>query len=426
MNLNKHLLPKDRPVGGFFYERERITPLQFAANQGNMDQVQLLLELGADVNGPPGDHGSTLHYGLLSKDKDIVHFLLQKGANVDHSFDQSAIFKAVQNGLDKMIPALLAHGTNITATEDMESSLAAAFMAENRELMKFLWDKGARFTDEDGDIAVNAMEQDDYLDDMKLLLGDYDFDPTAKTSLRPMDLVVDLTVQKTDTQAIKLLIDRGLPLGGQEMQIGFEGACSTGHLEMVTFLLDNGAKVDLTKALSSATIMANNLPVVELLLMHGADVAADGGRSVHSAAGTNCRKTLARLLEQPMATEKRAEYLNQALQIAASNQDLGLCDWLLEEQGADINHCGPPYGSPLQAAMSHVTRWNKNRLLIIKKLLDKGAKVNPPLTDRRPLSKGPRGGCRIVRGESFTLAHHFHLPLSAAAGVIAFNHLPPI
>ncbi len=37
------------------------TPLQLAASSGRMRVVRMLLDLGADVNGPPGSDGFTLH-----------------------------------------------------------------------------------------------------------------------------------------------------------------------------------------------------------------------------------------------------------------------------------------------------------------------------------------------------------------------------
>src|SRR5204863_9447035 len=56
------------------------TPIQSAATAGNVNWIRLLLELGAEINGPRGEYGSTLHYALRSKDASVVKYVLDNGA----------------------------------------------------------------------------------------------------------------------------------------------------------------------------------------------------------------------------------------------------------------------------------------------------------------------------------------------------------
>ena len=64
---------------------ERCTPLQHAAEKGNRRIIDLLLELGADIDGPEGKDGFTIHYALMSGNESIVRHVLDKGAVISDS-----------------------------------------------------------------------------------------------------------------------------------------------------------------------------------------------------------------------------------------------------------------------------------------------------------------------------------------------------
>jgi ankyrin repeat protein len=85
--------------------------LQLAAQKNVRNLVKLLLGLGADINGPAGEDGFTLHYAIYSGDKTMVEFFLEAGVNVDDSVrGNSILVKAVRMGLSEMVPILLEKG----------------------------------------------------------------------------------------------------------------------------------------------------------------------------------------------------------------------------------------------------------------------------------------------------------------------------
>ena len=66
------------------------TALHIAAFQGNAKVVQILIDLGLDVNGL-GDMGCTpLHYAVMAKSREVVDILLAAGAanNIKNQFGQ--------------------------------------------------------------------------------------------------------------------------------------------------------------------------------------------------------------------------------------------------------------------------------------------------------------------------------------------------
>ncbi|KAI0130061.1 ankyrin repeat-containing domain protein [Xylariales sp. AK1849] len=343
INLNRVMLPENRASGGFGYSFTKSTPIQYAAKKGDVEMVQLLLDLGAQVDGVPGSQGSTLHYGILYKKRDIVGFLLNNGANIDDSTEGcSVICKAVASNLEEFVSTLLQSGGNVNANEDGQSPLAVAFSTRKPDLVDLLRRHGAHFLDTDVEVGVNTVDKRS-LDDLKTLL-DLGYNPNTHNQWQS---AVQCAASKNDTAVIQLLVEYGAVLGDSQFKRALGSVCKRGHVEMATFLLDNGAGPNISHALLDSVEVPNNLDMVEVLLQRKADVLVDEGKCFQKAAAGGCRKILTR---------------------------------------ADVDHRGTPYGGPLQAALSFVHYKNDNQPLVIKLLIERGADVNPPVMER-PVSR---------------------------------------
>ena len=82
-------LAPDREVdgsGSFEEAMEGIDPgvrLMYAANEGNIDGIQELLDSGIDINFRDIDNRTALHIAACQGLTDVTSFLLDKGAEVD-------------------------------------------------------------------------------------------------------------------------------------------------------------------------------------------------------------------------------------------------------------------------------------------------------------------------------------------------------
>jgi ankyrin repeat protein len=156
------------------------TPIQSAATAGNVNWIRLLLELGAEINGPRGEYGSTLHYALRSKDASVVKYVLDNGAEVDDTCpDQSLLCKAVEFGLDDLIPLLLAKGADVAKTENSWTALGTAFTKGKRDSVQLLLDHGAAYVDVGANCLIDTVRYRP-LEDVKELL-DNGVDPNLQT-----------------------------------------------------------------------------------------------------------------------------------------------------------------------------------------------------------------------------------------------------
>ncbi|KAK3361270.1 ankyrin repeat-containing domain protein [Lasiosphaeria ovina] len=361
--------------------RERCTALQGAAKEGRKDMIDLLIELGADMNGPAGDDGFVIHYAIQSADKSMVRHVLQKGALIDDSRPYcSSLQRAISGHKNDLIPLLLDSGADIIA---VSPARAMNRWGKNREAYTVLIERGAVFdTNRDASYLVEQIEASS-IDDFKQMVAD-GMDVNCHTSYQSPILQASVQGLK-DT--IQFLLDAGADINyaPDNVASALVGACRKSDIRIAEFLLEHGADPNLVvqkdvTALSAAVRTTGNLQLVELLLSYGAEIGLGEGH-VFQEAVWGGEKILARLLEEPMTDSQRERFLDAALQAAAHWAVRDIVGWLLD-QGANPAYSGGCHGCPLTAALcsSHIydAAGINNRRLITELLLQRGAEVNPP------------------------------------------------
>ena len=100
------------------------SPLQCAANRGDLEMVQVLLDYGVDAN-THGDKGASpttpLFTASWGEDSDprVVQILLDRGAdpNVRTSLSSTPLHKALEHGRIEIARTLLEHGASLEAKD---------------------------------------------------------------------------------------------------------------------------------------------------------------------------------------------------------------------------------------------------------------------------------------------------------------------
>jgi len=236
-----------------------LTPLIFAAREGDMDSAKALLDAGADVNETSNYGWTALLTAVNNRHWKLAEMLIDRGANV--------------NTANKGAWTPLYLATDIRNIEGGDYPVAKPDM-DSLEFIKFLLDHkadpNARVRDntltrtiftmqwffEDGCTAFVRASQSSDTALMKLLVQ-YGADPkiattygdTALTAAAGIGWVEGVTYErsaKENFEAIKMLLDLGLDPNGanRDGRTPLMGAAMKGRADVIQLLVDHGAKID--------------------------------------------------------------------------------------------------------------------------------------------------------------------------------------
>lgn len=108
-------LGADVNIGGGEFN---LPPIMYACWQGNLDIVRILSDHGADINYNGMDEGGPLTFAAATGNVQLVNLLLELGASVDTMSPkggETALHKAVFRNRHDATRALIAHGADVNA-----------------------------------------------------------------------------------------------------------------------------------------------------------------------------------------------------------------------------------------------------------------------------------------------------------------------
>ena len=101
--------------GADINEVGKTTLLSCAAHYGHVKIVELLLQLGMDINGRSRDNGTALHGAAEYDQVEVVEVLQKHGCDVNAQDDnrQTALHNAAWNGFHRTVEVLLKNGAKV-------------------------------------------------------------------------------------------------------------------------------------------------------------------------------------------------------------------------------------------------------------------------------------------------------------------------
>jgi hypothetical protein len=127
-------------------DKDGKTPLVAAAEQGNHEVIEVLLEMNSDIDAQSERHGNALYAASARGYKEIAMLLLDKGADVNAQGGHygNALQAASAGGYKEIAMLLLDKGADVNAQGGYYgNALQAASAKGHREIMVLLLDKGA-------------------------------------------------------------------------------------------------------------------------------------------------------------------------------------------------------------------------------------------------------------------------------------------
>lgn len=137
------------------------TPLHLAVYQNHKGVVELLLENKANVNAIGKESYTPLHLVAFLVNEEIANILIEKGANIDAQDDRgyTPLHLAIRLGHSRLVNLLLDKGAEVNAkTKDGRTPLQSAKSSKNEKLIELLLEKGAKDTAEDSNLELHPKQ----------------------------------------------------------------------------------------------------------------------------------------------------------------------------------------------------------------------------------------------------------------------------
>ncbi|KAH8817586.1 ankyrin repeat-containing domain protein [Flagelloscypha sp. PMI_526] len=367
------------------------TPLHHASEVGDLEFMQVLIEMGADVNAGEEFDGSVLQAGARSGKLEVVRFLVDKGADVNTRggrYGSALHAGAYFRGELDVVCFLVEQGADVNASGgEYGSALQVAAYWGNLEIVRFLIENGADVNacgGENGSALHAAICAITGSVEIVRLLVESGADVNADGGHNGSQLLSACRIGGGKPEIARFLIENGADLnaGGGEQDSALCNGAWSGNLEIVRLLVENGADVNACGEYYGSALQAGasggNLEIVRLLVEKGANVNTGGGHygSALQAASCAIREKLELvhfLVEEGADVNAGGGKYGSALQAGAYSGNLEIVRFLVEK-GADVNVAGGEYGSALQAA-SH-TYSDLQSLEVVRFLVGNGADVN--------------------------------------------------
>jgi ankyrin repeat protein len=390
----RKLIYHNAPVDCVHVESYRvITPLTIAITHHEKENIQILLDAGADVNFSTNESGAPLTHAVENGSTELVLDLLDRGADLNARMGElgTALMMAIRKGDDDIFHMLLERGADVNIVHGfLGNALQTALTWDYYHLASELLDRGAD-PSLPGRHANALICASGRLDVFNRIL-DANLDLEAFDIERPEDVIrkgdrwyynaLQYASQGNEA-AVILLLNAGANINavGGTMGTALNMAVNQGQERIVKLLLTRGADINLIGVESGTALQVAihkvKAQLAKLLLERGADVNIEGGKygtALQAACDTSNVQVVSWLLERGAKVNTSCGLYGNPLQAAAHRGEVEHVETLLEHD-ADVNLRGGKYGCALQAAAVS-ERDEESHLKVIKILLAAGADVN--------------------------------------------------
>ena len=385
-------------------DRERHTPLLRAVKSGHEAVACLLIDKGADIHAKNNWGSTALILALANGHEAVARLLIDKGADIHakNNWGSTALILALANGHEAAARLLIDNGADVHAKDRLGSTaLILASWNGHEAVARLLIDKGADVHAKNkwGWTALILASRNGH-EAVAWLLIDKGADVHAKDKWRWTALI--LASRKGHEPVARLLIDKGADVHAKSRgSTALTLASWNGHEAVARLLIDKGADVHAKSRGWTALFLASRKgheAVARLLIDKGADVhTKSSGWTALILASRNGHEAVTRLLIDKGADVHAKSSNGWTALILASRNGYEAVARLLIDKGADV-HAKDNYGSTALILASA-----KGHEAVARLLIDKGADVHAKDSNGSTalilaLENGHEAVARLLRG----------------------------
>ncbi|XP_071041937.1 serine/threonine-protein phosphatase 6 regulatory ankyrin repeat subunit B-like [Parasteatoda tepidariorum] len=270
------------------------------------ESTQLLIKYGADVN-----DGDPLHEALMRGNQDMCIILLEnKSTNIEKQFkdkSETLLWFAVNKGLKRVVSFVL-DKKKLSTSDDLNEILYFALHGGYDDIVNILLNHGAdvNFIFKLNFSPLHLAVFCGHFDIIKLLLErGADFNKLNSENQRPVDLAVFLGhLESAQIFFQKKIIDINEKIHGDSTLLNLAAEC--GHLDLVKFLINEGADLNVIGSFGSKPIHIaayyGHLHIVKYFIQRDEKLLTDRGWAnmslLHYAAGEGQTEVVKYLIEK--------------------------------------------------------------------------------------------------------------------------------
>lgn len=320
--------------------------LRVWCNKGDIEKVEELISLGAEINGKDEFNGYTpLINAIIGNNIEIIRLLMNSGASVtsvDENGKTPLIYAIINNNIEAMKILLNNINVNINKAYDPgERPIDYAFEQDNIEAIYLLLEKNVKLDLAADSILLRHASSIGHFGTVKILLENY---KTSKETTDTEDRTpLCLASKYGNLEIVKYLLEKGADIEAKDKN-GMSPlilASKNGNLEIVKYLFEKGVNVEaIDKEERTCLMIASikgHLNIVEFLLEKGADIEAKNkkGETALIKASLAGHLDIAEFLLNCYSNEKIRKLKMYSIMISALEYDnKELVKYLLDNETA--------------------------------------------------------------------------------------------